>query len=170
LRSRLDNFVGTLVGLTNTVHRQGYTLTGQGRTDFFDPSGTTAATLALAPGIVASTDGIAAAETRTPGDGANALRLASLSEGGVAALDGRSLRQYFMDIADTVGIDVRNASQDVSIHQTLMDQADAQRSAVSGVSLDEEMVILLGQQQAYTAAARLISMADEMMKTLLEVV
>jgi flagellar hook-associated protein FlgK len=34
--------------------------------------------------------------------------------------------------------------------------------------VDEEMVSLMAQQQAYGAAAKIITMADEMMRTLLQ--
>jgi flagellar hook-associated protein 1 FlgK len=42
------------------------------------------------------------------------------------------------------------------------------RDSVSGVSLDEEMASLIKYQQAYTAATRLITMSDEMLKDLLD--
>ena len=159
-----------LVSQVNTLHRQGYTLAGQTQTDFFDPAGVTASTLALAPGILASGDNIAAAGTNAAGDGANALLLAGLKEDALPALNGRSLRQYYADIAAGVGIGVRNAGDDVNIHQALLDQADAQRSAVSGVSLDEEMVMLISQQEAYSAAARIVKMADDALQMLLQIV
>ncbi len=44
------------------------------------------------------------------------------------------------------------------------------RDSVSGVSLDEEMANLIKYQQAYTAAAKLITMSDEMLQTLLQTV
>ncbi|MDM7916195.1 MAG: flagellar basal body rod C-terminal domain-containing protein, partial [Candidatus Eisenbacteria bacterium] len=78
-------------------------------------------------------------------------------------------RQY-VDFAAAVGTDASNASQDQSIHDTLLANAETMRSSVSGVSIDEEMTLLIGQQQAYTAAARLITAADEMMQELLRVV
>jgi flagellar hook-associated protein 1 FlgK len=41
---------------------------------------------------------------------------------------------------------------------------------VSGVSVDEEMVALISQQQAYAAAARIVSVANEMMQSVLEMI
>ena len=41
------------------------------------------------------------------------------------------------------------------------------RLSVSGVSLDEEMVDLMRFQRAYQAAARIISVIDEMLDTLI---
>ena len=42
------------------------------------------------------------------------------------------------------------------------------RDSTSGVSLDEEMANLMKYQHAYTAAARLITMSDELLRTLLQ--
>ena len=44
------------------------------------------------------------------------------------------------------------------------------RDSVSGVALDEEMVNLVKFQAAYNAAAKMISMADDMLDTLLGMV
>ncbi|MCK4986805.1 MAG: flagellar hook-associated protein FlgK, partial [Desulfobacterales bacterium] len=56
-------------------------------------------------------------------------------------------------------------------HQSdMMAQLENQRESVSGVSLDEEMINLIKFQNAYTAAAKLITTADEMMQTVLQMV
>ena len=47
---------------------------------------------------------------------------------------------------------------------------DAQRQAVSGVSLDEESINLLNYQRQYQGAARFISVIDELTQTLLGLV
>jgi flagellar hook-associated protein 1 len=48
-----------------------------------------------------------------------------------------------------------------------MQQAEARREAVSGVSTDEELMRLMRHQQAYTAAAKIVQTVDEMMDALL---
>jgi flagellar hook-associated protein 1 FlgK len=52
----------------------------------------------------------------------------------------------------------------------MMVQLENQRESVSGVSLDEEMINLIKFQNAYTAAAKMITTADEMMQTVLQMV
>ena len=47
---------------------------------------------------------------------------------------------------------------------------EAQRDALSGVSLDEEAADLLRYQRAYQAAARLIAATDEMLMTVMNLV
>jgi flagellar hook-associated protein 1 FlgK len=52
----------------------------------------------------------------------------------------------------------------------MMVQLENQRESVSGVSLDEEMINLIKFQNAYTAAAKMITTADEMMQTVLQMI
>jgi flagellar hook-associated protein 1 FlgK len=170
IQSQLDQFAQTLVTEVNAIHRLGYTLTGATGTDFFDPAGVTAATIALAPGVAASGDAIAAGASAAPGDGTIALQLAGLGGVSIAALGGKTLRDFYTILAGSVGSDVQNAAQDAATQQALAEQADAQRSSVNGVSIDEEMVALITQQQAYGAAARLIKVADEMIQDLLRLI
>jgi flagellar hook-associated protein 1 FlgK len=43
-----------------------------------------------------------------------------------------------------------------------------QRDSISGVSIDEEMTNLIMYQNAFQASAKLISMTDEMLATIIE--
>jgi flagellar hook-associated protein 1 FlgK len=52
----------------------------------------------------------------------------------------------------------------------VVSQAEALRKSVSGVSIDEEMTSIIAQQNAYAAAARLVNVADEMMRDVLAMV
>jgi flagellar hook-associated protein 1 FlgK len=99
-----------------------------------------------------------------------ALQLSQLGSTTVALLGGRTFRDYFSGLAAGVGQSVQGASADADVQQSLVDQADQRRTAVSGVSVDEEMVHLMSQQQAYGAAAKILTIADEMMKVLLDTI
>jgi flagellar hook-associated protein 1 len=170
IQAQLDTLARALVTTVNAIHRSGFTLSGATNTDFFDPAGVTAGNIALAPAIAASGDAIAAAGIAAPGDGTIAQQLAALSTTGVAALGGKSLRSFYIDLSGQIGSSVSGASQDASAHQTMVEQADTLRASVSGVSVDEEMVALISQQQAYTAAARIVNIANEMMQSVLEMI
>ncbi len=170
LTSKLDTFARSLVTEVNAIHETGYTLDGQTGTDFFDPAGTTARTIRLTDAVAASGDAIAAGGTNAPGDNSVALLIAGLANTGAASLGGKTLRDYYTETAASVGTGVRDATTESGIHATLVDHADTMRSSASGVSIDEEMVNLIGQQQAYTAAARLVQVANDMMDTLMNMV
>ena len=49
-------------------------------------------------------------------------------------------------------------------------QLQQQKASYSGVSVDEEMTNVIKYQQSYTASAKLISIADQMLQTLLNIV
>ena len=169
IQGQLDQLAQALVTTVNAIHRAGTTLTGATGTAFFDPAGVTAQTIALAPAIVASGDAIAAG-SGAAGDGTIAQQLASLATAGNAALGGKSFREFYIGLAGAVGGDVNSATQEADAHQTMVDQADTLRASVSGVSVDEEMVALIGQQQAYSAAAHIVKIADDMMQAVLGMV
>jgi flagellar hook-associated protein 1 FlgK len=167
LQRQLDELAQALVTEVNALHRTGYTIAGATNTDFFDPAGVTARTIALSAGIAASADNIAAGATTAPGDGDIALQLAALSRVAIGSLGGRTLREHFTTMAGSLGSAVQRASDDSQAQQALVDHADDMRSSIGGVSVDEEMAVLISQQQAYQAAARLIRVAEEMMDDLM---
>lgn len=169
LRAKLDQFASAIVTEVNAIHRSGFTLAGATGTDFFDSAGVTAGSISLTAAISASGDAIAAGGTNAPGDNTVAQRIAALSTTALASLGGKTLRDLYTELSGSVGILTRDAEQNEAIQQALVDRSDDQRNSVSGVSVDEEMTLLLGQQQAYSAAARLIVVADEMMQELLNI-
>jgi flagellar hook-associated protein 1 FlgK len=170
MQSQLDQYVAFVAGEFNAIHAAGYTLTGGTAVNFFSLPSPSAGQLALDAAILASGDNIAAGATAAPGDGNNALALAALAGQPIAGLGGRTLRQTYETFAATVGRAAQDADRDVSVRQALVERDETRRQAVSGVSVDEEMVTLIGQQQAYAAAARLVKAADELMRELINLV
>jgi flagellar hook-associated protein 1 FlgK len=80
----------------------------------------------------------------------------------IGSLDGYATSIRF-DIANTLSF--AKKTLDTSVTLTLA--AENQRLAVSGVSLDEEMVNLVKYQHAYNGAARVITVMDEMLDKLI---
>ena|GEM_PF-785754 len=80
----------------------------------------------------------------------------------IGSLDGYATSIRF-DIANTLSF--AKKTLDTSITLTLA--AENQRLAVSGVSLDEEMVNMVKYQHAYNGAARVITVMDEMLDKLI---
>jgi len=114
---------------------------------------------------------IAAASSRDDYSGNdNALRIASLIDADLM-IGGQSTRfsTYISTVMSNIGDLTKNA-QDLSDHQeSAMTVMEQQRESRSGVSIDEELTKLMKYQYAYQAAARLISVADEMFQEILQV-
>ena len=98
--------------------------------------------------------------------------MASLQETTVTFADGKqsTFSQYLSDIQNQVGTDSQQAQTDESFNKVLHAQLDSQQQSVSGVSIDEETVDLLQFQQIYQAAAKVISMAAQMLNTVISMV
>jgi flagellar hook-associated protein 1 FlgK len=170
LRARLDQLASVLVRQINTLHRSGVTPAGDRDQDFFDPVGLSAQTIRLAAPIQQSADRIAAGSSGAPGDGTLAQTVASLRDTALGELGGRRLGQFYTDLVAQVAAATAEARQSAESQDTLVAQLANQRSSISDVSLDEELVSLITSQQGYAAAARLIGVADEMMRELLRAV
>lgn len=170
IRTTLDQLAAALVAEVNAIHQTGTTPAGATGTDFFDPAGVTAQTMALAAPIDASPLALAAGATAAPGDNATALELAGLRTRGLAALGGTTAGEFYISAVSAVGVLTRNAASQSSVGDALVSNLETRRSSVSGVSVDEEMVNLIGQQQAFSAASRIVTVADEMMQDILRMV
>ena len=170
VRAQLDQLANALVTQVNTLHRTGYTSGGTTNNDFFDPTGVTASSIRLTAALRTSSAAVAASGSAGAGDGTIAQKIADLASSPIGTLAGRTFRDFYSGVANDVGQAVQSSGADLDAQQTLVDAADQRRAAVSGVSVDEEMVNLVAQQQAYGAAAKLITTADEMVRVLLETI
>jgi flagellar hook-associated protein 1 len=70
---------------------------------------------------------------------------------------------YFRSIAGQLGVQSAESIRQQSNAKILVDQIDGRRQSVSGVSLDEEMSNMIKFQHAYNAAARNMTIIDEML-------
>jgi flagellar hook-associated protein 1 FlgK len=170
LAAELDRLAASVIDEINAVHRSGWTLGGATGTDFFDAAQRTAGAIDLTAAVRASGDAIAAGATAAPGDADVALRIAALAHTGVAALGGRTLRAFWIDTAASLGSRNAEAARDVEVGEILVGQAEDRRAAGSAVSIDEEMVGLIGQQQAYSAAARLVQVVQDLTAELMRLI
>lgn len=188
LRSRLDTMAATLVSTVNGLHSTGYvfpggTPPGVAAGNFFEPGSALApvraSTIALSAAVAADPQAIAVSrDPNAPLDNGVALDLAALRNNATAinwtGPNGQSetagFNTFFRSTITRLGLDVRAATDDVTVRGTLVDQAETRRQAVSGVSTDEELIQLMRVQQSYVAATKLIKTADEMLQTLLGLV
>ena len=170
VQSQLDTLAASLVATVNTIHRSGTTNGGATNTDFFNPAGVTAATIALAAPIAASPANIVTGTTAASGDNAVAQQLAALRTTGIGALGGATLGDYYSSIVTGVGTTIANADQAATASQVIASGLQTQRQSETGVSTNEEMLSLITQQQAFAAAARIVTVANTLMQTVLDMV
>ena len=74
--------------------------------------------------------------------------------------------QYAQTIAG-LGVASSTAQNESNNQQVLVTQLDKQRQSTQGVSIDEEATNLIQYQRAYEAAARVVSVVDSMLNTLI---
>ena len=104
------------------------------------------------------------------GDNGNAALLANLDDARVLNGGTVSLNGALGGLTTMVGSAARQAQYSADAQQVIHDEAQAARDSVSGVNLDEEAANMLRLQQAYQAAAQIISTADTMFQSILNAV
>ncbi len=100
-------------------------------------------------------------------DNRNGLLMSALQTAKTIENSSTDFQSAYGIIVSDVGTKTHSAEVDLKAQQSLSEQAKAERESYSGVNLDEEAADLLKFQQAYQASARVISIADEMFKTLI---
>ncbi|HUO95027.1 MAG TPA: flagellar hook-associated protein FlgK [Steroidobacteraceae bacterium] len=101
------------------------------------------------------------------GDNRNALAMAQLQNQGVLVGGTVGLGAGYSTLVGVIGTLTQQANTAQTAQQAVVNQAQQQVSSVSGVNLDEEAANMLRWQQAYAAAAKVVTTADTMFQTLL---
>ena len=166
-QKKLDELVVQIANQVNNIHTQGYNLYGSGA-NFFDPNVTGVMDFTLSKEVLTDPSFIATSLTGATGDNQIALMMTDLRLDKV--FDGQTLTESFADIIYTVGQDVRFSKLSADRTALVARQTDNFRESVKGVSMNEETANLMKFQQSYMAAAKIISVADEMLKTILGLV
>jgi flagellar hook-associated protein 1 FlgK len=103
-------------------------------------------------------------------ENATSLAMVNLQDSANSVLGGRSIRAGWIDAVQAVGIRTASADNENQALGVVQESLEAQRAAVSGVSIDEEAINLMNYQRQYQGAARVISVADQLMQTLISLV
>lgn len=101
------------------------------------------------------------------GDNSNAVVLAGLVDQGLVGSSGMTISAANSALVSTVGGQAAQAGVQLEAQQTLSSQLQAERDSMSGVNLDEEAADLMRYQQAYQAAAQIVSTANTLFDSLL---
>jgi len=106
----------------------------------------------------------------SPGANDAALAIAALDKTPSGLTGGVSLTEAWRRTSDRIAVASNGARTRASASSVVRASIDAQRLAVSGVSVDEESINLITYQRQFQAAARFISSVDEMTQILLGII
>src|SRR5271157_3607328 len=154
----------TLPGLTNQLNtlasQFASALNGQAGVAFF--SGPSTGSGSAANFSVAITDPalIAASSDGSAGSNGNITNLIAVQNAKLPA--GSSPIDGYANIVFAAGVASANAQAQTSATSMSLQQLNDQRSAISGVSINEESTNLIRYQQAFAAAAKVISTIDQL--------
>jgi flagellar hook-associated protein 1 len=165
--SNLNQLAQSLADTVNTTLSNGVDANGNAGAPLFgyDQASDAASTIAVTN---ITSDQIAAASSTAPGGNDNAVALTQLAT--TPEIKGFTFTQFYGDLGAQVGSDVASAQQNQTQAQDQLTQAQAQRSAVSGVDINTEAAQLLQFQQAYTAVGKLVSVLQDLTTTIIDAV
>lgn len=161
----LDALAADLITRTNGILAGGSDLSGNPGIALFepDPPGAgAAAAIRVSDALRADPTRLGVSASGAPGDGSLALAISEIRETASAALGGQAPAQFFADVVSSLGSAIAQADVALDVSQGIVENLQARRDTISGVSLDEEAVELVRHQRSYEAAARFISVMNEL--------
>lgn len=155
--SDLDALANALRDNVNTAHGYSPGPPPSG-TAFFKPATAGAADFAVDPAVMTDAGLI---------DGTKALDVAQLRDaltmaGGTVTFEG-----FYTQLVTRIGTDVAGAGERVKSARAVREQLENLRQSVIGVSIDEELTNLTQYQYAYQASARVVTILDQMLDTII---
>lgn len=99
-------------------------------------------------------------------NGGNATAMMNLRD--KAMFDGAAMTDGYASAISQIGIRTQSAGYAATVSSTIAANLEKDRTAVSGVNLDEEAAKLIQYQQAYQASAKMIQIAQNIFDTLIQ--
>jgi flagellar hook-associated protein 1 FlgK len=130
-------------------------------------SGSGASDIALREDLARDPAQLAVSLTGEDGDGGLLLELLELEKRAVGGLSGDTLGRFWGDLAGDVGFDAALTESALVSGAAVLESLEQRRAAVSGVSVDEELVDLVAYEQSFAAAAQYLSVVNQLGEELL---
>jgi len=170
-KTQLDTLANNLRTQVNTIHTSGTNPNGTTNIRFFNDAvpQTGAIDFDLDNAVATDYKNIVAGASNphVAGDASLALSLSQLRDASVVGLGNRSFSQFQSDNINALGSSQSYFENALSTQQAMLDQTDAQQEAISGVNLDEEMANMLRYQRSYQAAAKALTIFDQVTEDLI---
>lgn len=166
IKRRLNGLINIIAREINSLHKSGVDKYGNPGEDFFVKEISTSplrmGNIKVNPNF-SVLDRIAAAVTPAPGDNVLAQQIVSLRHANLfgSVTQSSNSDDYYRSIILKLGNDGNEEMRIVEGQSKLLQSAENQRTAISGVSMDEEMSNMIKFQYSYNAASKVISLMDE---------
>ncbi len=105
--------------------------------------------------------------SREDGDGRAALEIASIRNSQVMIGKSRTFDDYFAETVTNVGLKGEQAETNLMSQNAVMNDLRTLRESISGVNIDEELADIIKFQHGYNAAARFVTVMDELLDTII---
>jgi flagellar hook-associated protein 1 len=165
MQSQLDNLASQFSSAVNSANESGYDLTGAAGQAMFTTSGTSGAAASIQLALTSPSQ-IAASSDGTAGSSGNLANLLAVQNTTLAS--GMTPLDAYSNIVYTVGNSVSQAQTNNTAANAALSQLQTQQASISGVSLDQETTNMMQYQQAYQAAAKVVSTVDSLYSILID--
>lgn len=165
---QLDTIGESIVKSVNEIHSKGYTITEPQVTgiNFFEKYDT--GSLVINSDILKDSNLIAASSDSTIGNNEIAKQIASLKEQKI--LNGLSIGESYSSFINSIANTIQQSQQNYDTYDLVLNQLNQQKASYSGVSVDEEMMNIIKYQRSFDASAKLVSVADKLLETIINMV
>ena len=163
----LDTVASAIMTSVNSIHQQGYTIhqPPQSNIPLFDNY--SQGTLTINSQVLNDSNYLAVSMDGSNGNNEIALQIAALKD--AKLINGSSIMEKYSDFTNNIGSQKQFSEQNYESDNLVLQKLKEQKASVSGVSIDEEIANILKYQRAYDASAKLTRVADEMLRTLLNI-
>lgn len=164
LRRDVNSLATLLITEVNAVHAAGFSLSGSTGAAFFD--GTDAGSIRVNDALRDDPSLVQAASMAgASGDNVVALALAQLNARNHPSLGNQTFSQGYSQLATKFGQAMVSVNTQLADEQNVQTMLMRQRDSISGVSIDEELTDLTRFQRAFQASARLLTVVDGLLET-----
>lgn len=174
LLNRNNEMAYRMANSFNTIHRTGYGVKDfsetTGRNFFRDISDirTAARDFDISDEVAESIESISIASSpQAIGDNVVGNQLLNLKEAKMFDNGKTTFIEYYGEMVGGLGIEVNRALHLKEANDVVVADLNAQREAISGVSMDEEAINLMKWQSNFTASSKVIQTVDEMLETVI---
>ncbi|MCH8836231.1 MAG: flagellar hook-associated protein FlgK [Candidatus Marinimicrobia bacterium] len=163
---RMDTQVLAIVDQVNALHQTGYNLDDATGRDFFAAGILGAANFDIDTVIAGNHNLIASSDTPgETGNGGIARAISAIRDARI--IGSETLGEHYRSMIANLGGRIQESTFLGNSQKKVVEHLELKRESVSGVSIEEEITLMMQLEQAFTAASRMVAMADELTRTLL---